>query len=262
MTGLSSALYFGDVVHQRVKPRRHRLNYRVFSIFVDLDELPELARRLKLFSHNKFNLFSFDDRDHGPGKGAPLRAWVETHLADAQINLDGGPIRILCFPRILGYVFNPLSVYFCYRSSGALAAILYEVSNTFGQRHTYLIPVREPQSASIRHECDKVFYVSPFNAVEGAYQFRVAPPGDSVGVVINQTDADGLVLHAALRGKRGPMDDASLIAAFWKYPLMTIKVIIGIHWEALRLWRKGLRLVDRPPAPSNPVTVVSSQHTR
>jgi hypothetical protein len=262
MTGLSSALYFGNVVHQRVKPRRHRLTYRVFSILVDLDELPELARRLKVFSHNRFNLFSFHDRDHGPGDGTPLREWVEKNLADARIDLDGGAIRLLCFPRILGYVFNPLSVYFCYRPCGALAAILYEVSNTFGQRHTYLMPVERRQTASIRHQCDKVFYVSPFNAVEGEYRFRVAPPDDSVAVIINQTDADGLVLHAALRGVRGAMTDGSLIAAFLKYPLMTIKVIIGIHWEALRLWRKGLRLVDRPPAPSKPVTVVSLQHTR
>jgi len=253
-----SALYAGEVMHQRIRPRRHRLCYRVFFMFLDLDELPELDRRLSVFSYNRFNLFSFFDKDHGSGDGGPLRRWVERHLAEAGIDLAGGAIRMLCFPRMLGYVFNPLTVYFCYRPNEDLAAILYEVSNTFGERHTYLVPVEADGARVLSHRCDKEFYVSPFNAVEGAYSFRVEPPAGSVTVVINQSNTDGPLLHAALRAKRVPLTQPALLSAFFRYPLLTLKVIGGIHWEALRLWGKGLRLVDRPRPPARPVTVVMS----
>ena len=171
MSEWHSALYFGEVMHQRVRPRRHRLRYRVFFLFADLDELGSLSRRLRLFSYNKFNLFSFLDRDHGPSDGSSLRHWVERHLAEAGIDLEGGPIRLLCFPRVLGYVFNPLTVYFCYRRGGEIAAVLYEVNNTFGERHTYLVPVDADGSGPLSHHCEKNLYVSPFNAVEGGVQF-------------------------------------------------------------------------------------------
>jgi hypothetical protein len=256
MNERQSALYFGDVMHQRVRPRRHRLCYRVFFLFADLDELDDLDRRLSVFSYNRFNLFGFCDKDHGPGDGRPLRGWVEGHLAEAGIDLGGGAIRLLCFPRVLGYVFNPLTVYFCYRPSGHLAAILYEVNNTFGERHTYLVPVEAEAAGALSHSCDKQFYVSPFNAVEGGYSFRVELPAEAVTVVINQSDAEGPLLHAALRAKRVPLTQRSLLTAFVRYPLLTLKVIGGIHWEALRLWGKGLRLVDRPRPPARPVTVV------
>lgn len=258
MTGLRSALYLGEVVHQRLKPRRHRLAYRVFSLLIDLDELQELDRRLWFFSHNRFNLFSFLDRDHGPGEAGSLRPWVEHHLAAAGITLAGGPIRVLCYPRMWGYVFNPLTVYFCHHREGGLAAILYEVNNTFGGRHTYLIPAAQDRQGRVVQECSKVFYVSPFNAVTGRYRFRVDPPDQHVSVVINHSDAEGPLLHAAFKGRRAPLTDRALLAAFARYPLMTVKVMAGIHWEALRLWRKGLRLVDRPEPPSTPVTIVTA----
>ncbi len=244
-------------MHQRVRPRRHRLCYRVFFLLADLDELADLHGRLPLFSHNRFNLFSFFDKDHGSGDGGPLRPWIERHLAEAGVDLGGGAIRLLCFPRVLGYVFNPLTVYFCYRTHGELGAILYEVSNTFGERHTYLAPVEASRAGVLTHRCDKEFYVSPFNAVVGGYRFRVEPPGQSVTVVINQSDTEGPLFHAALRAKRVPLTQGALLTAFVRYPLLTLKVIAGIHWEALRLWGKGLRLVDRPRPPARPVTVVA-----
>jgi len=186
-----------------------------------------------------------------------LRPWVERHLAEAGIDLGGGAIRLLCFPRVLGYVFNPITVYFCHRLNGELGAILYEVSNTFGERHTYLAPVVSDGSSIVSHRCEKKFYVSPFNAVEGDYSFRVEPPAQSVSVVINQSDAQGPLLYAALRAKRVPLTQGALLTAFVRYPLLTLKVIAGIHWEAFRLWGKGLRLVDRPQPPARPVTVVA-----
>jgi uncharacterized protein len=258
MIGANSALYLGEVVHQRLKPRRHRLAYRVFSLLVDLDELPVLDRQLRFFSYNRFNLFSFLDRDHGPGEAAPLRPWVERHLAAAKITLDGGAIRMLCYPRLLGYVFNPLTVYFCHHRNGDLAAILYEVNNTFGGRHTYVIPAARDRAGRVSQECGKVFYVSPFNAVAGRYRFRIDPPEQHVSVVINHSDTEGPLLYAAFKARRAALSDRALLATFFRYPLMTLKVIAGIHWEALRLWRKGLRLVDRPEPPCEAVTIVTS----
>lgn len=258
MTTAASALYFGQVVHQRVRPRRHRLSYRVFSMLIDLDELETLPLRLRLFSHNRFNLFSFFDRDHGPGDGSRLRRWVEEQLARGGVALDDGAVRLLCYPRILGYVFNPLSVYFCYGRSGEPVAILYEVSNTFGQRHTYLVPVGGDPRGPVRQECAKAFYVSPFNKVEGCYRFRIDPPADKVSVVINHGDEAGLILHASFTGRHESLTDGVLLRAFLRYPLMTLKVIAGIHWEALRLWRKGLRIIPRAAPPSEPVTIVGA----
>lgn len=253
---LSSALYFGDVLHQRLRPRRHRLHYRVFTIFIDLDELPELDRRSRLFSYNRFNLFSFFERDHGDAGDFGLRAWVRGQLARAEINLDGGAIRLLCFPRVLGYVFNPLSIYFCYARDGRLTAVIYEVRNTFGQHHCYLIPVAPGDARSVHQACAKEFYVSPFNRVAGRYRFSLKPPEDTLAVVINQDDEDGPLLNAWLSGRRVAFDDRGLALAFVRYPLMTVKVIAGIHWEALRLWLKGMRLVARPAPPADTVTVV------
>ncbi|AWK89963.1 DUF1365 domain-containing protein [Azospirillum thermophilum] len=251
----ASALYVGTVVHRRLKPVRHRLSYRVFSLLADLEELPELDRRLRLFSHNRAGLLGFRDRDHGPGDGRPLRAWADAQLDRAGIE-GGGPVRILCFPRVLGFVFNPLSVWFCHRRDGSLSAILHEVTNTFGQRHSYLIPAAVGPDGLVRQSCDKRFYVSPFMAMETAYQFRIRPPGEHLAVAIHQTDAEGAVLHASLAARRVDLSDAALLRAWARHPLMTAKVVAGIHWEALHLWRKGLRLHPRPEPPAEPVTVV------
>ena len=253
MTGAS--LYFGTVAHQRLRPVRHELRYRVFSLLLDLDEIPALARRLRLFSHNRFNLFSFHDRDHGGRRAEPPRSYVEAQLARAGIALEGGPIRLLCFPRVLGYVFNPLSIYFCHHRDGALRAVLYEVSNTFGEQHGYLIPVDQADGEIVRQSCAKAFYVSPFMAMEGRYEFRLAPPAERLAVYIRQSDREGPILHASIEGQRASMSDATLLRAFLRYPLMTVKVIAGIHWEALRLWRKGLRIVPRPAPPQEAVTI-------
>ncbi len=258
----ASCLYTGTVVHHRLKPRSHHLTYRVFSLLLDLDELPTLDGSLRFFSHNRFNLLSFYDRDHGPGDGASLRDWVERQLAPAGIDLDGGPIRLLCYPRVLGYVFNPLSIYFCHRPDGRLNAILYQVNNTFGERHCYLIPVDPEQDGVLRHKCRKRLYVSPFITMEAMYHFRIRPPGERLTVAIRETDAEGPLLYAATRGRRRPFADRELLAAFLRFPLMTLKVIGGIHWEAFRIWRKGVPLVSRPPPPDRPVTIVPQTSLR
>jgi DUF1365 family protein len=254
MSADSSALYLGTVMHQRLRPRRHRLRYRIFSLLLDLDELDGLAARLWLFSRNRFNLFSFADRDHGNGSSEPLRAQIEHQLTAAGIAPDGGPIRLLTMPRVLGYVFNPLSVYFCYRRAGALAAIVYEVNNTFGERHNYLVPVSGESTGMIYQECVKQLFVSPFLDTEMNYSFRVIPPESRVGIAITGRDAHGPIIVASLFARRASLNDTGLALASVVYPLLTLKVIAGIHWEALRIWLKGVRLHDHRPAPDHSFT--------
>lgn len=252
----ASCLYTGTVMHRRFKPHAHRLTYRVFWCLFDLDELPRLPARLRLLSLKGFNLFGFRTADHGDGSGRPLRVQVEAHLAKAGIDLEGGAIRLLCMPRLLGFVFNPISVYYCYGRAGALKALLYQVHNTFGQRHSYLFPVDAKPDEELEQRCLKAFYVSPFMDMDIAYRFRVQPPQERVALAIESSDAQGLVLIASLAGERQPLTDTALLRAFVSFPLMTLKVVAGIHWEALLLWIKGMRMRPRPPAPS-PITIVS-----
>lgn len=236
----SSALFLGNVVHQRHKPRRHALRYRVFSLLVDLDELPELDKRLRLFGHNRAAVFSVHDQDHGAGKPGGLKSWAEGLLAEAGLKSADMRVEMLCYPRIFGYVFNPLTVYFCRTADGELKAVLYEVCNTFKERHTYVIPAITSEDGSLRHECDKEMYVSPFLPMECRYRFRIRPPASNVLVAINEHDRDGPVLYAAFEGKRAPLSDRSLAMSLIRYPLMTLKVMGAIHFEALRLWLKGI----------------------
>lgn len=259
--GWTSCLYRGRVTHERRHPFVHRFAYRVFSFYLDLDELPALSRRLRLFSHNRWNLFAFHDSDHGARDGSPLRPWIDGQLARAGIDLEGGPVRLLCFPRMLGYVFNPLSIWFCYRRSGRLAAVLYEVSNTFGERHGYLIaadPGHRPDRPLVQ-SCAKGFYVSPFIAMAARYDFRLREPDRRLSILIRQWVPAGEQLLASQSGCRAALSDHTLARLLFAYPLMTLKVIAAIHWQALRLWRKGARLEPRPPAPSESVTTVITE---
>ena len=250
-----SALYTGTVAHRRLRPKPHRLRYRVFSLLLDIDEIPALCARLRLLSHRRFNLFSFNERDHADGSSEPLRDWVEGRLGQAGIDLDGGPIRLLAMPRVLGYGFNPISVWFCYRRDGSLIALLHEVHNTFGERHTYLLPVAAGDNATtITQSCAKTFHVSPFMAMDMLYDFRVHAPDETLSLAIRGSDADGPLIVASLTARRNELTDAALLRAFVRTPLLTLKVIGGIHWEALRLWIKGIRLHPHSPMPDHPVT--------
>jgi DUF1365 family protein len=249
-------------MHNRVRPRHHRLDYRVFWLLLDLDEIDELDVRLRLFSHNRFNVFSFNDRDHGAGCAETLRAEVRNQLAVADIDLEGGPIRLLCMPRVFGYVFNPISVYFCYRRSGELACTLYEVSNTFGERHCYLIPVdSDPnrESGSSRQTVRKELYVSPFIDMDLTYRFCVLAPGENVALTVRGADANGPLITTSMVGRRSELTDRALFRTALTHPLLTLKVTAAIHWEALKLWLKGVGMTKRPPAPDRKVTVVSTK---
>lgn len=229
---IRSAIYEGAVTHTRIFPVRHAFRYRVFALLLDLDELDALKPSW-LFARNRAALASFHDRDHGDARpdGRPLRAWVQAKLRDANIEADGA-IRVLCYPRLFGYVFNPLSVWFCHSRDGALAATIYEVHNTFGERHAYVL------AAGPGQECDKAFYVSPFLSLDCRYSFDIRPPGEDVLVAIRQSEAGQPVLNAAFSGRRKPFTGAALASALIRHPLMTLKVMAAIHFEAFRLWLK------------------------
>jgi len=248
-----SALYAGKVFHTRLRPRRHKLAYRVFSLLLDLDEVDTLSRTLKLFGHNSAAVFAFNDSDHGNGDG-DLRGWVTAQLGAAGVVLAAPRITLLCYPRIFGYVFNPLTVWFCHEGD-ELRAILYEVHNTFHERRTYVIRVA-PGATAIDQSCSKQMYVSPFVPMECAYDFHIEPPGERVVVAIDETDAQGLLLKASFAGTRQPLTDATLLRALFAYPLMTLKVTAAIHWEALKLWAKGVPVFRHRAAKARVATTV------
>lgn len=249
-----SALYVGRVRHHRFRPRPHALAYRVFWMLIDLDEIDELAARLSLFSRNRFNLYAFRDADYGDRSGRPLRPQIEAALSDAGIAHDGGPIRLLTMPRILGYAFNPLSTYFCYRRDGSLCATVYEVHNTFGETHSYVAPA-DAAGRTLRQEACKLFHVSPFMGLDMRYAFSVAPPGERVSVAIDGHDAEGRLIATTLGGKRRALSDAALLLLLATHPLLTLKVTAAIHWHALRLLAKRIPWRPHPAAPERPFSV-------
>ena len=254
-SSLASGLYAGVVGHTRLRPRRHALRYRIFMLLLDLDELDRLEADHRLFKVNRPGLLSFHECDHADGGPGGLKAKIAAQLADAGLP-GGGPIRLLCMPRVLGFVFNPISVYFCHGADGRLGAILYEVNNTFGQRHSYLIAAPPPIKDVIDQGCQKRLFVSPFMHMDMTYRFRVVPPLDDIRLMIDGSDAQGPLIATSFVARRQEIDDGTILKALLSHPLMTLMVVVGIHWEALKLFLKGVRLVPRPPEPHEPVTVV------
>lgn len=262
-----SGIYVGAVAHTR--PGKHRLNYRVFMLALDLDELPGLDRELRLFSHNRANLIALHDRDHAARTGAAIRPQIEAKLRAAAIDWDGGRIVLLTMPRLLNYVFNPLSVYFCFGRDGEIAALVHEVSNTFGERHFYVLPPGGQVNGAITQSCEKDFFVSPFLEMGLSYEFRVTPPGEKAIVAMVVRRGRDIALTASFSGERRDLDDANLLRVWLKNPAMTLAVIAGIHWEALKMWLKGVRYLGRArpspdpiapaPIPSPPIAAPSSR---
>jgi uncharacterized protein len=247
----AGVLYPSRVMHRRLIAPFQCFVYRLFYLLLDVDRIDELHRRLRLFSHNRFNLVSFHDRDHGGGLPGQLRAWPERLLAAAGIGLAGGRIRLLCLPRVLGFGFNPLALWYCEHADGTLRAVIAEVRNTFGERHSYVLASGgRPLTYEGPHETDKCFHVSPFLDLVGRYRFTFSEPAASVRVLIHETREGVPILDATLAGERRPLGDGSLLRQVAAMPWMTLKVVAGIHWEALKLWLRGARFHAKPAPPA------------
>lgn len=251
---MSAALYWGEVRHVRLRPVRHQLRYSVFMLLLELDQLATITRRLRLFALDGRNLVALRQRDHGDGGPTPLRAQIAAQLMAAGFDWDGGPIRMLFMPRVLGFAFNPLTVYYCHRRDDSLAAVLYEVHNTFGERHSYLLPV-EQRDAPVQQQIDKRFHVSPFLDMALRYRFTLAPPASMLRLAITCEDEAGPVLVTSFAAKRRACTDGALLKAVAAFPFLGLKVLGAIHFEAMQLWRKKLKVHPHPGPAAAAVTI-------
>ena len=251
---MTSSIYNGTVIHKRFKPKKHYFKYSVFSLLIDLSDLNNLSKNVSFFSYNRFNLISFFDKDHGQRDGSSLTEWVKKNLEENNIFSKDIRIKLLCYPRIFGYVFNPLSVFFVYDHNENLISILYEVKNTFGEQHTYVFRVDDKNNL-IKNNCSKKFHVSPFIEMDCQYFFKILKPEDKLSVIIDQYDKEGKILFASQDGVRNDLNSSQLIKSYLKHPLMTLKIISAIHFEAFKLWLKGIRLVKKKINIKNNLTV-------
>lgn len=250
---MNSALFTGVVYHKRLRPAEHVLSYRVFSLLLSLDEIDALQKRLWLFSRNRWNLFSFYDKDFGECESEPLQDYVGRKLREANIDVKPDKIFLSCYPRICGYTFNPLSLFYCVDKNGDALAILHEVHNTFGERHTYALQVRTEEKSNgkwIHQFSEKALFVSPFAHMNMTYQFKLNVPDQRQVVAIKVFDEQGHWLSASYSAQRHMLTAATLLKAFFTIPLLSFKVILGIHWEALRLWIKKVPWYSHQPKQS------------
>ena len=249
---MTSAIYNGTVIHKRFKPKIHFFRYKVFSLLIDLSDLNYLNKKISFFSYNSFNLISFFDKDHGDRDGSSLIDWVKKNLMENNINSENIKIKLLCYPRIFGYVFNPLSVFFVYDQNENLISILYEVKNTFGEQHTYIF--KAENNNLLQHNCSKKFHVSPFIEMNCNYFFRILRPSEKISVVIDQYQLNEKILFASQDGKRVDFNTKELLKSYIKHPLMTFKIISAIHFEAFKLWIKGIRFIKKKFKIKNNIT--------
>lgn len=249
----AASLYFGKVTHARLKPKIHRFNYNIFSLVIDLDRYAEAKKSSFLFGVNSSGLISFHEKDHGPRDGNSLRDYIDDLLLDGNIEK---PAKILlwCNPRVFGYTFNPLSIYFCYDANNEVIALVYQVNNTFGETHSYVAKVSDSmdKTPAIKNSAQKCFYVSPFLDMDLRYDFRIQPPKDALKVRILEHDENGPILSATFSGKYKELNSKNLTLGMFKTLGLTWKITAGIHFEALILWFKGVKLTKRPAPPKEP----------
>ena len=252
---MTSCIYNGTVIHKRFKPKIHFFKYKVFSLLIDLSELNNLDKKVGFFSYNKFNLISFFDKDHGDRDGSSVINWVKKNLKENDVNCENIRIKLLCYPRILGYVFNPLSIFYVYDKNDKLISLLYEVKNTFGEQHTYIFKAQDEKT--VQNKCKKKFYVSPFIEMDCEYHFKTLNPREQLSVVINQNDKDGKLLFASQDGISKDFNNKNLILSYLTHPLMTFKIIGAIHYEAFKLWAKRIKLIAKKIKLKNNITIES-----
>jgi len=243
---MNTKLYSTTVVHQRFSDFKNIFKYSVFSMCIDYDELITLTKKIKIFSYNKFNIFSYNEKDHGYRDGRSLREFVEKHLVVNNFFFESLNIQIICFPRIFGYVFNPLSVIYCYNKSN-LVAIFYEVKNTSNEQHTYFFASKQKKNITeYYHQCNKNFYVSPFIGMKALYKFRNQIPQDKIHICIDLFDEDNKkILTATQYGKKISLNSFTLLSQLISNPLIALKIIVGILYEAFFIFLKGGKYYKR-----------------
>jgi DUF1365 family protein len=255
--GARPQLCFGQVRHTRLRPVRNAFAYGGYYLRLPLRTLGGSPFGCALFSRNRFNLLSFFDSDHGDGK-QPVLEWLDAMLRQEGVLDADGEVWLQAMPRVLGFVFNPVSFYFCHRRDGGLRAVLCDVRNTFGERHFYLLDSGRDIENGSELSARKVFHVSPFCKVEGGYRFRFARvmrgQCESTLACIDYDDADGALLQTSVAGLSAPLANASVARAFFCFPLMTFGVVLRIHLQALRLWLKRVPFFSKPAAPEQEVT--------
>lgn len=252
----AAVLFDGEVMHRRFFPVEYRFKYRIFSLLIDIDQLGSFSAQSRVLSRNRFNILSFHDRDHGPKDGTNLRHWIDNVLINAGVSYPSERVELLCMPRYLGFAFNPLSIWFCYRSGGDVHAILCEVRNTFGESHCYLLHKNgDMLHWPVKSIHKKHFHVSPFISMDAEYRFCVSPPMNSFAFGIREFQDDKCMLSAVQTGKRKPATTGNLLRSSILMPLMTIKVVLMIHWNALLIWAKGAKFHRKPNPPETEVSV-------
>ena len=252
---LTTSIYEGPVVHKRYHQKKHKFKYNVFNLLLNIDDLSALDKKYKLFSYNRFNLFSFHDKDHGKKDGTSIKDWMLEILDNCEIKISKDEVKIfcLCYPRILGYVFNPISVWSVYNKENILKLLIYEVRNTFGEDHSYVVKITNEKDR-LNHNRKKRFHVSPFIDLNASYNFSTNINNKKVNLTIKQSNNGNQILIASFNGKSKKFSDRNLFLLFFKYPLMTLKVIYGIHIQALFLWFKRVKFV---PHPKNDISNIS-----
>ena len=246
----AASLYPARVAHRRRVPPCYRFVYRVFYLLIDIDRLDQAQSGVSLFSCNRFNLLSFHEADHGDGQRGGLRRWAGRILSEAGLEGDVGRIRLLCLPRVLGHVFDPISLWYCDRPDGRAMAVIAEVNNTFGERHCYVLASASggsPYEAPV--DKDKCFHVSPFLDPIGRYRFDLALPGKRLRVHIHETREGRPILDATLAGERRELRNREILGQVLRLPLMTLKVVVAIHWQALKIWWRGGHYHPKPAPP-------------
>jgi hypothetical protein len=249
-----ASLYTGLVYHGRHKPFAHHFKYRVFTIWLNLDRLESIQQDCRLFSVNRWNVFSYFHKDHGKRDGSNVKDYIVQAAKDKGIDLEGGSIYFLGFPRVWGFVFNPLSIFYCYDKHGKLCATLQQVKNTFGEQHSYLLPVERTEDSVISQECEKVFHVSPFIEMDCTYKFRLTDPKETFHVAIHQFTGLEKILTATWSGERRSFSTVNILKSVARLPFMTLKIIAAIHWQALKLWIKGAKYISKPEPPKKEIS--------
>ena len=245
------SLYSCDVMHRRNFPQVYRFDYKVFSFLLDIDTYKK-DNPSSILSFDCFNLFSIYTKDHGPQDGSEWRPWINSILDKQNLSNAKHKIQFLCFPRILGYAFNPLSLWYCFGEDKQLYAVICEVSNTFGEHHHYVLHNNnEPYADKVKATKAKNFHVSPFINMDAKYKFTIDKPSDELLIVINEYQNNELMLTASQVGKQQKIDTPHLFGLFFRLPFMTLKIMFMIHWQALKIWLRGGVYHKKPNAPED-----------